>query len=223
MSMNEGSEHASAAPEKARRTASSVKFRAQAWSMRKTPHMKILIPRYLPMGKRCIIKLVGTTYIHVSMRDQIEDGMVYSMATFCVGISLSEITWDNQTQKNMTGQESCSSTILVAIKRSTSLKGKGWTKLTSPSQKPKIENTTQPTILRPLQLQILPNSKNCRITQSCLINIKEGITNSQVRQNHKIDFTLEGSFVGRGDGFVEGGGIGEEGQGRVAGGIGGVR
>lgn len=62
INMNDGSEHASAAPEKALNTASSVKFLAQACNMRKTPHMKILTPKYFPIGKRCIMKFVGTTF-----------------------------------------------------------------------------------------------------------------------------------------------------------------
>ena len=52
MSMNAGSAQASAAPLSARRAASSAKFLAQACNMRKKPHMKMLTPRHLPIGKR---------------------------------------------------------------------------------------------------------------------------------------------------------------------------
>lgn len=61
MSINEGSEQASAAPEKALKTASCVKFFAVACSMRKNPHMKMLTPRYLAIGNLCIMKFVGTS------------------------------------------------------------------------------------------------------------------------------------------------------------------
>lgn len=58
-SMKLGSEQASAAPERARRTASVAKLVAPAWAINKTPHRKMLKPRYLATGKRCIRKLVG--------------------------------------------------------------------------------------------------------------------------------------------------------------------
>jgi len=57
--MKAGSAQASAAPLSARKVASSAKFLAQACNMRKKPHMKILAPRYFPMGKRWSKKLVG--------------------------------------------------------------------------------------------------------------------------------------------------------------------
>jgi hypothetical protein len=59
MIMNAGSEHASAAPESALRTAKVVKFFAAAWHMRRTPHIQMLAPRYLPIGNLCIRKFVG--------------------------------------------------------------------------------------------------------------------------------------------------------------------
>jgi hypothetical protein len=59
MIMKAGSEHASAAPDRALRTANVVKFLAAAWHMRRAPHMKMFAPRYLPIGNLCIKKLVG--------------------------------------------------------------------------------------------------------------------------------------------------------------------
>jgi hypothetical protein len=46
--MKEGSEHASAAPENARSTASSVKFLAQLRNIRNTPHMKDIAAQIFP-------------------------------------------------------------------------------------------------------------------------------------------------------------------------------
>lgn len=43
------------------KTASCVMFFAVACSMRKNPHMKMLIPRYLAIGNLCIMKFVGTS------------------------------------------------------------------------------------------------------------------------------------------------------------------
>jgi len=52
--------------------------------------------------------------------------------------------------------------------------------LTSPSQKPKIENTTQPTILRSLKIQILLNAENRRIAQCRLVDVEKCVADSKV-------------------------------------------
>lgn len=88
INMNDGSEHASAAPARARRTLKVAKLLHAAWSIKKKPHMKILCdhmeislhfdaylsgkrkiseegnktylkPTYFPSGSLCMRKLVG--------------------------------------------------------------------------------------------------------------------------------------------------------------------
>jgi hypothetical protein len=46
---------------------------------------------------------------------------------------------------------------------------------TSPSQESKIEDTAQPTILRPHQVQVILDPKDRRIAESRFINVKERI------------------------------------------------
>jgi hypothetical protein len=62
INMNEGSEHASAASEKALSTASCAKFFAQVRNIRKAPHINILTLKYFPIGNLCIMKFVETTF-----------------------------------------------------------------------------------------------------------------------------------------------------------------
>lgn len=80
----------------------------------------------------------------------------------------------------------------------------------SPDQEPKIKQTTQPVVLRPNEMEIIPNPEYSSIAKRCLysiisptdletytcrderartnlINIKKRITNRQIRQNHKVD------------------------------------
>lgn len=64
INMKAGSLHASAAPDSARMTASCVKFLAAAWHIKRAPHMKMLMERYLPTGNFCSIKLVGRAPDH---------------------------------------------------------------------------------------------------------------------------------------------------------------
>ena len=88
--------------------------------------------------------------------------------------------------------------------------------LTSPCQESKVEDTAQPVILGANQMQIIPDPENRSITESCLVDVEEGIADGEIRKNHEVDLTLQGTLVLLRDSFMKFVRIREEGQGGVS-------